>query len=166
VTVLPDDPVGPRADYDHPVVVVIVDEDVAVRKRQRERGMVERGGAGGPEAPDQLPGAAEHDDLARRGGVGDDVAARAHLVRIGRIADSWRVRRPLQLAVEAHLIHPVTEDLGDEVMPVGQGKGTVRLRELARRVIATCCRRAAELDGHYQDHAEITPSGRTPQSLR
>jgi hypothetical protein len=35
VTVLPDDPVGPRVDDDDAVVVVVVDQDVPVGKRQR-----------------------------------------------------------------------------------------------------------------------------------
>src|SRR5207302_153038 len=80
VAVLPDDPVRLPADRDRAVVVIIVDQDFAIGKRQRERRVVERGGAGRPEAPHRLPRAAEGDDLARIGVVGDDVAARAHLV--------------------------------------------------------------------------------------
>ena len=157
MAVLPDDPVRLRADHDHAVVVVIVDQDVAIAERQRERGMVERGGAGRPEPPHHLPGAAEDDNLARIGVIGDEVAARAHLVRIGRVADPRRVRRPVHLAVQAHLIHPVTEDLGDQEMPVADRKGAVRLGELARRVMAAR-RCAAELAGDGPGRQQHDPA--------
>src|ERR1700759_4603059 len=54
VAVLPDDPGRVRVDDDHAVVEVVVDEEVSVGERQRERGPLERRRARGrPVAPVQ-----------------------------------------------------------------------------------------------------------------
>src|SRR6266516_3169362 len=57
--------------------------------------MVERALAAGPEPPERAAAAAEDDDLARIRIVGDEIAAAADLVRVGRVTDARRMTRPV-----------------------------------------------------------------------
>jgi hypothetical protein len=62
------------------------------------------------------------------------------------------------VAVQAHLVDPVAEDFGDEVMPVGEREGTVRLGELARRFMRARCRRATQLAGDAPGRQQRDPA--------
>ena len=99
MTVLPDDAVRARVDDDHPVVEVVVDEEIAVRERQRERGMVElRRTCARPVAPMEVAVAIEGLEDAGTLPADRDVKARPDLVRVGRVIDVGRVGRPEDMA--------------------------------------------------------------------
>src|SRR6266516_3087298 len=122
--------------------------------------MVERALAAGPEPPERAAAAAEDDDLARIRIVGDEIAAAADLVRVGRVTDARRMTRPVDVAAQAHLIDPVTVYLGDQEMPVVQREDPIRAAEPGGRVM-TARGRPAELPANvpparrYQQDAAV-----------
>src|ERR1700716_4323843 len=63
--VLPDDATAAGVDDDHAVISIVVDEDVAVRERQREGRLRQRGPAGGGGPPAQGSVLVERFDGAR-----------------------------------------------------------------------------------------------------
>src|ERR1019366_10136689 len=71
VPVLPDDPVQPRVDHDYAVAVVVVDGDVAVGERHRQRGMVEAAGSlAGTVAPQDVAAVIDDQDVTGTGVIG------------------------------------------------------------------------------------------------
>ena len=87
VAVLPDDLVCVWVDHDHAVVVVVVEEDVAVWEWPCERGVVEWWVAGaGLVAPVQASVAVERLESTWAGVVDAEVEARPDLVGVGGVA--------------------------------------------------------------------------------
>src|SRR5665213_3772461 len=86
VAVLPDHRVGLRVNDDDAIVQVIVEENVAVRQREREGRMIQTVRPWGGIAPESLAGLVEDDDLTGQGVVDSQVSVRADLVGVRRIS--------------------------------------------------------------------------------
>ena len=117
VTVLPDDSFVVRVDDDHPVVVVVVRGDEAVREpyRKRRLGQLVRP-ARRPERPGHPAGPSQLDDLSRRREARYEDAAVRQELRIGRIHNR-RAHRPHQPAPSIEAVDP-PGDLRHEQAPV------------------------------------------------
>src|SRR5258708_8109171 len=98
--------------------------------------MVKRVCATRSEAAQPEAGAIENHNLARERVIADYVAAVASLVGIGRITDTRRMRRPVDMTVQVDFVHPVPVDLGDQEMPIRERENHVRAAEKGWRVVA------------------------------